>query len=44
MLKCAGFEVIEKFINPFDSIFICKAVDIKLSASSGEWTLPKEKK
>lgn len=43
MLKCAGFEVIEKFIAPFDSIFVCKTAPVKLSASSGEWTLPKQK-
>lgn len=44
MLNCAGFEVKEKFISPFNSIFVCNAVSVKLSASSGEWTLPKEKK
>ncbi len=41
MLKCAGFEIKEKFIAPFDSIFVCNTAPIKLSASSGEWTLPK---
>lgn len=43
MLTCAGFEVKERFISPFIAIFVCNAVPIKLSASSGEWTLPKQK-
>ncbi|MEK7596881.1 MAG: methyltransferase domain-containing protein [Patescibacteria group bacterium] len=44
MLKCAGFEVKERFISPFTSIFVCNTAPIQLEASSGEWTLPKEKK
>jgi SAM-dependent methyltransferase len=42
MLQCAGFEVIEKHITAFNSIFICQAVSIKFKASSGEWNTPKD--
>ena len=41
MLSCVGFEVTKRYITPFNSIFICKAVAVKFTASSGEWTAPK---
>lgn len=42
MLQCAGFEVTEKHITAFNSIFICKAVELKFRAESGEWNTPKD--
>ena len=41
MLKCAGFEVEERYVYQFNSIFVCRAVTLKFTASSGEWTTPK---
>ncbi|MEK7180179.1 MAG: class I SAM-dependent methyltransferase [Patescibacteria group bacterium] len=41
MLNCAGFEVKERYISPFHSVFICSTAPIKFVASSGEWTTPK---
>ncbi len=43
MLKCAGFEVMERHISQFFSVFVCRAVEIKFTASSGEWNTPKDK-
>jgi hypothetical protein len=43
LLKVAGFEVIESFIFKFRTVFVCRAVDIKFAAESGEWTTPKDK-
>ncbi|MEN9625948.1 MAG: hypothetical protein RL557_276 [archaeon] len=42
MLGCVGFEVMERSITSFNSIFICKAVSVKFTAESGEWNTPKE--
>lgn len=42
MLQCAGFEVIERHIWPFVSIFVCKTVNRKFLATSGEWTTPND--
>ena len=42
MLNCAGFEVKEKYIYPFNSTFVCQAVSPKLVAESGEWTTPRD--
>jgi SAM-dependent methyltransferase len=42
MLQCAGFEIVERYIFPFNCIFVCKAVDIKFVAESGEWTTPRD--
>lgn len=44
MLKCAGFEVEERYVYQFNSIFVCRAVTVKFTASSGEWTTPKDEK
>ena len=44
MLKCAGFEVEERYVYQFNSIFVCRAVTLKFTASSGEWTTPKDEK
>ncbi len=41
MLKCAGFEVQERYIFPFRCVFVCKTIPIQFVAESGEWTTPK---
>ncbi|MEK7609640.1 MAG: class I SAM-dependent methyltransferase [Patescibacteria group bacterium] len=42
MLQCSGFEVIEKYIFPFNSTFVCRVVSSKFIAKSGEWTTPQD--
>jgi ubiquinone/menaquinone biosynthesis C-methylase UbiE len=41
MLACAGFDVIERYIFPFRTVFVCRAVEPKIVSESGEWTTPK---
>jgi len=41
-LKCAGFEVIERHVRPFNAYFICKAIPIQFAPSSGEWLTPND--
>ncbi len=42
MLNCAGFEVIERHIETFNTIYVCKAVEVRLAAESGSWNTPKD--
>ncbi len=44
MLLLAGFEVTERFIYNFNTVFVCKTIPIKFVPSSGEWTTPKDEK
>ena len=44
MLQCAGFEVKERYISTFNSIFICRVIKIQFVAESGEWNTPKDEK
>lgn len=44
MLRCAGFEVTERHVFPFRSVFVCKTVPLQFVAESGEWTTPKADK
>lgn len=42
MLRCAGFEVKERFVSPFTCTFVCRAVAPQFVADSGEWTVPED--
>lgn len=42
LLQCVGFEVKERYISTFNSIFICQAVKTQFVAESGEWNTPKD--
>lgn len=43
MLNCAGFEVAERKISLFRTVFVCKAAEVKFAPESGKWTTPKDK-
>jgi len=40
MLRCAGFEVDERFVSPFGCIFVCRPVATRFVAESGPWIVP----
>ena len=42
LLKCAGFEVRERYIRPFECAFVCTAADIQFLPESGEWITPQD--
>ncbi len=42
MLLLAGFEVTERFVYNFRTVFVCKTTSVKFTPSSGEWTTPKD--
>lgn len=44
MLQCAGFEIKERHISAFNSVFICQTTKIQFIAESGEWNTPKDEK
>lgn len=41
MLRCAGFEAVERYVSPFHCVLVCRTTPIKFVAASGEWTTPK---
>jgi trans-aconitate methyltransferase len=42
LLQCAGFEIVERHVFPFDCAFVCRTVQTRFVAESGEWTTPKD--
>lgn len=38
MLRCAGFEVSERFVSSFTCTFVCRTVAPRFVAASGAWT------
>lgn len=42
LLRCAGFEVVERYVFNFRCVFVCRAVPVKFVPESGEWTTPKD--
>jgi hypothetical protein len=44
LLRSAGFKVREKFIYPFDCVFVCDTAPIQFLAESGEWITPQDEK
>lgn len=38
MLMCAGFEVVERYVYNFRTVFVCKTIPSTLQLSSGPWT------
>lgn len=42
LLKCAGFEVIERFVFSFRTVYVCKTAPVQFSPESGEWSTPKD--
>ncbi|MEP7076802.1 MAG: class I SAM-dependent methyltransferase [Acidobacteriota bacterium] len=42
LLKCAGFEVRERYVQPFECAFVCSAIDIQFLPEAGEWLTPKD--
>ncbi len=38
MLLCAGFEVIERHVFNFRTVFVCKTTSDILQSTSGPWT------
>lgn len=43
LLKVAGFEVIERYVFNFRTVFVCKTAPVQFVAESGEWNMPKDK-
>ena len=43
MLRCAGFEVQERFVSPFSCTFVCGAVPTQFVAESGPWPVSENK-
>ena len=44
LLQVAGFEVTNRFVFKFRTVFVCRAVTVKFAPESGEWTTPKDEK
>lgn len=42
LLRCAGFEVKERYIYPFECVFVCDAAPVRFLAESGEWITPQD--
>ena len=42
MLRCAGFEVHERFVSAFTCTFVCRPVAPRFVAASGAWVLREE--
>lgn len=42
LLNVAGFEVTERYIFKFRTVFVCRAIPVQFAPSSGEWTTPKD--
>jgi hypothetical protein len=42
LLNVAGFEVVEKYVFNFRTVFVCLAVEPKFAPESGEWNYPKD--
>lgn len=42
MLNVAGFEVTERYVFNFRTVFVCKAVEAKFVPESGDWNHPKD--
>lgn len=42
MLRCAGFEVSDRFVSAFTCTFVCRPVAPRFIAASGDWVLRDE--
>lgn len=40
ILNCAGFNVVEKMLLPFEGFYVCETSATQFSPVSGEWTVP----